>query len=79
MQVSKKHRDYWRKNLRVTAILLSIWFVVTFVASYFDRAYRRNPARALAMVGLLVAPSAALTPLQYTVHSRVWFVILGVP
>lgn len=37
MQVSKKHRDYWRRNLRVTAILLTIWFVVTFVVSYFAR------------------------------------------
>ena len=37
MQVSKKHRDYWRKNLILTAILLAIWFVVTFVVSYFAR------------------------------------------
>lgn len=37
MQVSEKHREYWHKNLRVTAILLLIWFLVTFVASYFAR------------------------------------------
>ena len=37
MQVSRKHREYWRKNLRVTAILLAIWFIVTFVAGYFAR------------------------------------------
>jgi len=37
MQVSRKHREYWRKNLRLTAILLAIWFVVTFVAGYFAR------------------------------------------
>ncbi len=37
MQVSRKHREYWCKNLRVTAILLAIWFVVTFVAGYFAR------------------------------------------
>ena len=30
-------RDYWRRNLRITGILLVIWFVVTFVASYFAR------------------------------------------
>jgi putative solute:sodium symporter small subunit len=28
---------YWRKNLRITGILLAIWFVVTFVASYYAR------------------------------------------
>lgn len=37
MQTSQKHKDYWRKNLRITMILLVIWFVVTFVASYFAR------------------------------------------
>ena len=30
-------RQYWQKNLSLTAALLSIWFVVTFVASYYAR------------------------------------------
>jgi putative solute:sodium symporter small subunit len=29
--------QYWRRNLNITAILLAIWFVVTFVVSYFAR------------------------------------------
>jgi putative solute:sodium symporter small subunit len=37
MELSDKHRRYWRKNLNITAILLAIWFVVTFVVSYFAR------------------------------------------
>ncbi len=37
MEVSENHRRYWRKNLNITAILLAIWFVVTFVVSYFAR------------------------------------------
>ena len=32
-----RRRPYWRRNLCLTAILLSIWFVVTFVASYYAR------------------------------------------
>ena len=35
MQLSEKHHEYWRRNLRITAILLAIWFVVTFVMSYY--------------------------------------------
>jgi putative solute:sodium symporter small subunit len=31
------HRRYWQKNLRITALLLAVWFVVTFVVSYFAR------------------------------------------
>lgn len=36
-QVSAKHQAYWSKNLRITAILLAIWFVATYVVSYFAR------------------------------------------
>ena len=37
MQLSQKHIEYWRRNLRITAILLAIWFVVTFVVSWYAR------------------------------------------
>jgi putative solute:sodium symporter small subunit len=37
MQLTEKHKEYWRKNLRVTGILLAVWFVVTFVIAYFAR------------------------------------------
>ena len=37
MEMTESHRQYWRKNLRVTAILLFIWFVLTFVVGYFAR------------------------------------------
>jgi putative solute:sodium symporter small subunit len=35
MELSAKHREYWRRNLALTAVLLVIWFVVTFVLGYF--------------------------------------------
>lgn len=37
MQLTQKQKEYWQRNLRMTAILLAIWFVVTFVVSYFAR------------------------------------------
>ena len=42
MQLTDRHREYWRKNLRITGILLAIWFVVTFVVSYFARELNFN-------------------------------------
>lgn len=30
-----RRRQYWRRTLRLTALLLSIWFVVTFVVILF--------------------------------------------
>jgi putative solute:sodium symporter small subunit len=37
MQLTARHQEYWRKNLRITGILLAVWFVVTFVAAYYAR------------------------------------------
>lgn len=37
MQLTDKHREYWSKNLRITGILMAIWFVVTFGVGYFAR------------------------------------------
>ena len=37
MQLSEKHHQYWHKNLTMTAILLVVWFIVTFVIGYFAR------------------------------------------
>ncbi len=37
MQLTERHHEYWRKNLRLTSVLLAIWFVVTFVMAFFAR------------------------------------------
>jgi putative solute:sodium symporter small subunit len=37
MQLTEKHKEYWKKNLRLTSVLLAIWFFVTFVIGWFAR------------------------------------------
>ena len=37
MQITESQKSYWRKNLRLTGVLLAIWFVVSFVVAYFAR------------------------------------------
>jgi putative solute:sodium symporter small subunit len=37
MKLSDKHLAYWRANLRLSAVLLSAWFVVTFVMAWYAR------------------------------------------
>ncbi|MEW5904916.1 MAG: DUF4212 domain-containing protein [Pseudomonadota bacterium] len=32
-----KQRRYWRSNLRMTGVLLAIWFVATFGVSWYAR------------------------------------------
>lgn len=42
MQLTPRHHEYWNKTLTITAVLLVIWFVVTFVAAYFARSLTFN-------------------------------------
>jgi len=34
---AEKHKEYWRKNLTITAILLAAWFVLTLVIGCYAR------------------------------------------
>ena len=37
MELSARHHEYWRKNLVITAALLAVWFVATFVVAWYAR------------------------------------------
>lgn len=37
MQISERHKEYWRRNMNITMVLAAIWFVSTFGISYFAR------------------------------------------
>ena len=37
MQLTESHHQYWQKNLNITAVLMAVWFVVTFAVSFFAR------------------------------------------
>lgn len=37
MEHDDNRRRYWRKNKWITTLLLAVWFMVTFVVSYFAR------------------------------------------
>ena len=42
MQISERHKEYWRKNLTIMAILMVIWFVVTYVIGFYARSLDFN-------------------------------------
>jgi putative solute:sodium symporter small subunit len=42
MQLTAKHQEYWQRNLRLTGILLAIWFIVTFVLIFGARTLNFN-------------------------------------
>jgi putative solute:sodium symporter small subunit len=37
MQLTELQEQYWQKNLSITAKLMGVWFVVTFVVTFFAR------------------------------------------
>ena len=37
MQLTARHKEYWHKNLRLTGVLLAVWFVATFVICWYAR------------------------------------------
>ena len=37
MELTARHHEYWHKNLVITAILFTIWFIFTFVEIWFAR------------------------------------------
>ncbi|MBL8379852.1 MAG: DUF4212 domain-containing protein [Burkholderiales bacterium] len=37
MEITEKHKEYWSRNLRITGVLLFIWFAATFIVGYFAR------------------------------------------
>ncbi|MSQ53266.1 MAG: DUF4212 domain-containing protein [Betaproteobacteria bacterium] len=37
MELTDKHREYWRKNVTVTVVLLAIWVIITYVVGYYAR------------------------------------------
>ena len=37
MQLTEIQEQYWQKNLNVTAKLMGVWFVFTFVVTFFAR------------------------------------------
>ncbi len=41
MQLTDRHREYWSRNMRIITVLMVIWFVVTFVVTYFARELSR--------------------------------------
>ncbi len=71
--------DLWQRAIVGSIIGLTALPILPFVGRHFDKVYRRDPAKALALVGAMIAPSAILTPLQFSTHNIVVFTLLGVP
>ncbi|HXY94391.1 MAG TPA: ATP-binding protein [Acidimicrobiia bacterium] len=69
----------FERGLVGTATGVVALVLLPFVGRYYDRLYRKSPARALRLVGILVLPAAVLTPVQYFMPNPVLFAVFGIP
>ncbi|MBK6401166.1 MAG: DUF4212 domain-containing protein [Rhodocyclaceae bacterium] len=67
MQLTQRHVEYWDRNLKITAILLAIWFVVTFVFGWYAR--ELNEINIIGPLGFYMGAQGAL--IVYVVI--IWF------
>ena len=73
------HLDTFYRGLVATIGAATTLAILPFVGKRYDRLYRSNPARAVAMLGFLILPAAVLTPIQYFMPSWQLFLVIGIP
>ncbi len=65
------------RGLAVAPAGLGLLIALPLVGGRFDDAYRRDPERAVRLVGMLLLPVAVLVPLQYLMPNLALFIIVG--
>ena len=68
----------FRRGLIGTIGSIGVLVALPFVGRYYDRLYRVDPARALALVGKLILPVAVLVPIQYFMPNAVLWTVFAV-
>lgn len=62
-----------------TASGIGVIAIMPFIGRWFDRLYRQNPTKAMALIGALILPSALLLPIQFNMPNPWLFAVLDVP
>ncbi|NUP32169.1 MAG: MFS transporter [Streptomycetaceae bacterium] len=57
----------------------SMLVALPFIGPRYDRLYRRDPARALALLGYLILPCALFLPVQWAMPNAIAFTAVGIP
>ncbi|WP_049795950.1 MFS transporter [Frankia sp. EAN1pec] len=69
----------FQRGLMGTLGGITLLVCLPLVAPRYDRLYRSDPARALRLLGLCIAPIAILLPIQWFMPGWVGFMLAGVP
>ena len=70
--------DAFRRGLVGTFASLGVLVALPFVGRYYDRLYRLDPAKALALIGKIILPVAVIVPIQYFMPNAVLWACFSV-
>lgn len=70
--------DAFRRGLVGTVASLGVLVALPFVGRYYDRLYRRDPSKALALIGKMILPVAVIVPIQYLMPNAVLWAAFSV-
>jgi ABC-type branched-subunit amino acid transport system ATPase component/predicted MFS family arabinose efflux permease len=70
--------DAFRRGLIGTFASLGVLVALPFVGRYYDGLYRRDPAKALALIGKIILPVAVIVPIQYFMPNAVLWACFSV-
>jgi ABC-type branched-subunit amino acid transport system ATPase component/predicted MFS family arabinose efflux permease len=73
------HMDTIQRGLIGTTTGLGALLPAPFIGRYYDQLYRKDPARALKLVGRLLLPVALVTPIQYFMPNVTLYAVMAVP
>ena len=72
------HVGTFGRGVVMTVTGAGVLIALPFVAKRYDALYRRDPAQALRMIGMLIMPIAVLIPIQYFMPNETLFTIVGI-
>jgi ABC-type branched-subunit amino acid transport system ATPase component/predicted MFS family arabinose efflux permease len=73
------HLDSFHRGLAGTIGSAGVLVALPFAGKYYDAVYRRDPAKALKLIGYSIIPAAALAPVQYFMPNAVLWTIFNIP
>ncbi|MGO9872807.1 MAG: MFS transporter [Acidimicrobiia bacterium] len=72
------HLGTFGRGVVMTVTGFGVLVALPFVAKRYDALYRRDPAAALRMIGVLIMPVAVILPIQYFMPNATLFAIVGI-
>ena len=71
--------DAFQRGIIGTFGTVGVLVALPLVGRYYDKLYRKDPARALSLIGKVVLPCVVLVPIQYFMPNAVLWAIFSVP